>query len=86
MKGQGGEGKGQDSRQYFGILPFAKLKHLEEPRGVAGGIHEGGEELGSAREAVAAGAVGQCPPDGPVGDGADQAVQHVLDQDVHGIL
>ena len=68
------------------ISLFAKSKHLEEPRGVFGGRHEGGEELGAAREAVAAGAVCQPPPDGPVGHGADQAVQHVLDQDVHGVL
>ena len=68
------------------ISLFAKSKHLEEPRGVVGGRHEGGEELGAAREAVPAGAVCQPPPDGPVGHGADQAVQHVLDQDVHGVL
>ena len=63
------------------------MKHLEEPRGVIGGRHATrAEELGAAGEAVAAWAVRQPPPDGPVGQGPDEAVEHVLDQDVDSVF
>ena len=44
------------------------------------------EELRSSTEGITLGPIGQPPAQGPVGDPANEDIQHVLDQDVDGIL
>ena len=44
------------------------------------------EELRSSTEDVTLGPIGQSPAQGPVGDAANEDVQHVLDQDVDSVL
>ena len=61
-------------------------KYLEEPFGVLVVGQLEVEELRPATEGVTVGPVGEPPADGPVGDGADEGVQHVLDQDVDCVL
>ena len=44
------------------------------------------DSLRTAAEVVALRSIGETPADRPVGGGADERVQHVLDQDVHRVL
>ena len=44
------------------------------------------EELRSSTEDVSLGPIGQPPAQGPVGDAANENIQHVLDQDVDSVL
>ena len=61
-------------------------KYLEEPFGVLVVRQLEVEELRPATEWVTVGSIGETPANGPVGDCADEGIQHVLDQDVDCVL
>ena len=49
-------------------------------------IDKANDLLRTAAEIIALRSIGETPADRPVGGGADERVQHVLDQDVHRVL
>ena len=60
--------------------------YLEKPLWILFVVHRVIEIFRSSTEEVAVLSVGQSPAYCPVGCGADEGVQHVLDKDVDGVL
>ena len=87
-----GNNRGRGRRKHklksssFLFPTFVVTRHLEEPFriGIIGELVV--EILRSSTEQVSPSSIGQTPPDSPVRQSSYEGVQHVLYQNVHGVL